>query len=131
MEDYQERRKIRQFFASRSVLAVLFVLVLLVGVASLRALARSWEANQERLQVQGRLQDVLREKSEVSEEAMQLKSAYGVEREARERLNLRKPGEEVVIIQDSVSATTSSSGESDGSWLGQMFRQVRRWFGDE
>jgi len=129
MQDYQERRNIRRFFASRFMLVVLFALVILVGVASLRSLARSWEADQERQQATERLRDTLQKKADVSREAIQMQSGYGVEREARDKLNLRKPGEEVVIIQDSPASSNAASNASGGSWLSRVITAWKRLFG--
>lgn len=129
MQDYQERRNIRRFFASRFMLAVLFILVMLVGVASLRSLARSWEADQEHQQAEERLRDTLQKKADISREAAQMRSGYGVEREARDKLNLRKAGEEVVIIQDSPPSSNPASNAGSGSWLSQMFEALKGLFG--
>lgn len=102
MRDYQERRKLRSFFASRFVLIVLFILALGAGVVSLQALARSWEAKDERIEADVRLQNLVKKRDEAKEELEDLDTSYGVEREARGKLNLRKPGEEIVILKEEV-----------------------------
>ena len=128
MQDYQERRQLRKFFASRFVLAILFVLTLGAGIASLQALARSWEAGAERARAQERLQGTLQKKDASASQAVQMQNGYGIEREARDKLNLRKPGEEVVIIRDELATATSAADSEQSSWFTRMVDMFKHLF---
>jgi cell division protein FtsB len=100
MRDFQEKRRVREFFASRAVVVVLFLLVVSMGLATFRALMQSWEVERERQAIASRVEDLIRKKGSLSDKLDDLETGKGIEREARERLNLRRPGEELVIIQD-------------------------------
>ncbi len=90
----------RVFFASRAVLTVLFLALVALGVVTLRALMRGWEAAAARAEAERRVGDLTNQQRALSQEIEDFKTGRGVEREAREKLNLRKLGEEVVIIQE-------------------------------
>lgn len=94
----QDNRLLRAFFASRTVLVMLFLLLIAVGVASFRALMAGWEVEAERGEVEEEIQHLEAQKEALAGELADFHSGRGIEREAREKFNYRKPGEEVVII---------------------------------
>lgn len=97
----QDNRLLRAFFASRTVLVILFLLLIGAGIASFRALMASWELEAERREVKEEIQRLEAQKEALAGELADLRNGRGIEREAREKFNYRKPGEEVVIIIDS------------------------------
>ncbi|TSC79061.1 MAG: hypothetical protein G01um101429_568 [Parcubacteria group bacterium Gr01-1014_29] len=97
----QDNQLLRAFFASRTVLVILFLLLIGAGVASFRALMVGWEVEAERREVEEEIQQLKAQKEALAGELADLHSGRGIEREAREKFNYRKPGEEVVIIVDS------------------------------
>lgn len=121
MREFQEKRQFREFFASRSVVLVLFLVIIGAGLASFRALVRGWEVREERQAVEQRLQELTKQKEAVSSEVEDFESGRGVEHEAREKLNLRKAGEEVVIIMEDTSTTPPVE---DTSLKGKFFSRL-------
>lgn len=100
MHNVQEQSRWRAIFASRAVLSILLLLLLGMGVISFQALEAGWSTETERAAVTERLQELEDKKSALTSELEELRSQEGVEREAREKLNFRKQGEEIVIIRD-------------------------------
>lgn len=122
MKEYQEKRHVREFFAARSVVLVLFFVMIGVGLASFRALVRGWEVQEERQAMEQRLIDLKSQKEAISSEVEDFKSGRGIEYEAREKLNLRKPGEEVVIITENL--TEAPPAQENSILKGKFFSRL-------
>lgn len=122
MRDFQENNHWRAFFASRAVLSVLLLLFIGMGVISFRALEAGWEAKAERAAVKEHLRELEEKKGVLTTELEDLRSQEGIEREARQKLNLRKPGEEVVIIRDANSAPVESDTANASFW-----ESLKKW----
>lgn len=101
MNNFQQNHRVRAFFASRAGMTILFLFLVGMGIVSFRALEAGWEARAERAAVEERLEKLEEDKNMLIKELEDLNSQEGIEREARQKLNFRKPGEEVVIIVDS------------------------------
>mgnify|MGYP001558245691 CR=1 FL=1 len=114
MNIYQEQR-IRSFFASRPVLIVLFLLLVGMGVVSFQSLLAGRAVEEERLEVEREARNLEAKKDKLTSELEDLRSGKGIEREAREKLNFRKPGEEVVIILDNNGAAENGQAETSKS----------------
>lgn len=98
MRDIQERRALRNLTGS------LFVCLALFLIAGWLA-AGAWEAYKEARDARARKEKMERETARLEARGEELKSLLegfsrgeGIEKEAREKLFLKKPGEEVVII---------------------------------
>ena len=125
MQQFQEQRKLRAFFASRTVLIVLFLLLIGTGVMSFQALLAGKEVEREREEVEQELMDLEQRKGALSSELDELYSGRGVEYQAREKLNYRKPGEEVVIIVE--GERTDGVGEEEQE--AGILQKIWRWLG--
>ena len=123
MREFQESNRWRAFFASRAVLSVLLLVLIGMGVVSFRALEAGWEAQSERAVVNERLRELEDKKEVLTRELEDLRSQEGIEREARQKLNYRKPGEEVVIIRDTSSASMGNETVSISFW-----EKIKEWF---
>lgn len=100
MNDFQEKRSLRTFFASWPVLAMLFLLVVGVGISTFRAVLRSKQVKEENRTMEERLRLLEEERNSLSSDLQSLSQGQGLTRQAREKLHYRKPGEEVAIIVD-------------------------------
>lgn len=72
-----------------------------------------------------RITELLRQKSELEQRIRELQTNEAMEREAKERLNLKLPGEEVVVIipppGDLSQASTSSAWQKFKSFVNNVF----------
>jgi cell division protein FtsB len=107
MKDFQERNKggFRRFLGSKLVLGFLMLLVIGMTIASFRVLERGKEAKKAEEALKAEVAALQQRKEDLTREQKDLASGSGIEREAREKLNFRKPGEQVVIIVPDKSPT--------------------------
>ena len=128
MKGYQARG-LRAVLASRAVMAVLFLALMGVGFAAFRAVMQMNGARAERQHTEERVRELERTQAQLKEEVQDFTTGYGVEREARDKLNLRKPGEEVVIILDNTKggATATTSGGHGTVW--RLFKRLEAFIG--
>lgn len=124
MRDFQQQSRVRAFFASRMVLSILLFLLLGMGLISFWALEAGWSAQAERAAVKERLHELEEKRDVLTSELEELRSQEGVEREARQKLNFRKPGEEVVLIKDTNVEHLSEEKVEAG-----LFVRFMRWIG--
>lgn len=83
----------------RFVVAAVVVLAVWVGVASYRSLQRTRAIDAEIAKLETTAKDIERENSTLREKIRYFSSPSFQEREAKEKLGLKKAGEQVVIIK--------------------------------
>jgi cell division protein FtsB len=83
-------------------IAILFV----VGVSTIRETYRGWSVDREIVALEQKAESLEGRRSELIAFADKLQSPQFVEREARAKLGLQKPGEHVIILEG-VTATSS------------------------
>lgn len=124
MRDFQEQSRWRAVFASRTMLSVMLFFLIGMGVISFHALEAGWEAETKREEVKERLRGVEEKKDVLTSELEELRGEEGVEREARQKLNFRKQGEEIIIIRDINEEHQNKETSKAG-----LFLQVLQWIG--
>ncbi len=124
MRDFQEQNRWRAIFASRTMLSIILLLLLGMGVASFQALEAGWSAEAERAALKERLRELEEKKGALTTELEELRSQEGIEREARQKLNFRKAGEEVVIIKEGNGERISKEQVEAG-----LFLKLLQWLG--
>lgn len=121
--------------AKRWSLFVIMSLVLFfaVSVSSVRETYREWKFDQELKRMQNEIEQLEGRKLELAELLNRLDSPDAVDKEARTRLGLKKPGERVIILKgfDGASSTWSDEGISLGP-VSSSTKDVRtnpqQWF---
>lgn len=86
-------------------------LFLFVGVSTVRESYREWKVDQEIRQMQAEIERLEGRKLSLAELIARLDSPEAIDKEARTRLGLRKPGERVIILR-------GADGPSD--WKGDL-----------
>lgn len=81
--------------------------LLVVGVATIRESYRGWTVDNEISNLEQKAQDLEGRKSQLGVLASQMQDQSFIERQARTKLGLQKPGEHVVILEG-VAATRTS-----------------------
>jgi cell division protein FtsB len=76
-------------------------LFLVVGISTVRETYREWQIDQEIRQMQAQIEQFEGRKLSLVELLARLDSEEALDKEARTRLGLRKPGERVIILQGS------------------------------
>lgn len=91
---------------------VSLVLFFVVSVSSVRETYREWKFDQELKRMQSEIEQLEGRKLELAELLNRLDSSDALDKEARTRLGLKKPGERVIILRgfDGTSSTWSDDG---------------------
>ena len=124
MRAFQEDRKLRRRILSRPVLWTLFALAALIAASALRVSWRAYTAREARQKTEEGLKELQQEKSELEARISKLEHPAGIEKEAKERFNVKSPGEEVIVILELPAATSSASKGSYGAGLWRAFLRM-------
>jgi len=107
------KNKINNLIFHKASLTVIgLVLIVAISVPLARNLSKQYEVNQEIEQLEKEINRLDRKNKELKNLIDYLETDQFVDRQAREGLNFKKPGEEVVVIkdQDKLGSATGSAG---------------------
>lgn len=104
---------------------VLFVLVFVMGYSAFSAIRNAFILSNEAKDSEKKIQGLLQKKKGLEQRLAALSNKDVVIREAKERLNLKQPGEEVVVIVPPKNSTLIEK-EKLNTWrnLYQFFRNI-------
>ena len=109
-----------RFFSSKLVLLVLVILVIFVGYSLFKEKQDQQETVKNIKSLEQEIADLENQSLELAEMIKYLRSEEFVEREARQKLNLQKPGEKVVIVPEEENLMAGVGGDED-------MRERRNW----
>lgn len=107
----------RDFWSWPPVILILAIIAGWLAVSSVRIGLRAWSIAGERRASEERIRQLEAEKAGLEESLRALGSAEAVERLAKEKLNLKQPGEEVVVVVRPGDAADSTSPGDQGFFL--------------
>lgn len=122
----------RAFLSWPPVVVLLAVVAALLIGSSVRVAMRAWEFRREQQAVEEEIRKLQVQSQELSESIRALEEPEVIERLAKEKLNLKNPGEEVVLVlpETAVPPPATSSGRGWSrflpSWLAHLFSFLRR-----
>lgn len=127
LKDFQENKEIgRAVFSWPAILvAALLVSAALWGI--FRALEKGFVLRQEIKNLDGKIAEADSLKTTFQAKLEGLRTEAGLDREARGRFNLKKPGEEVAIFLD--DASQSKPAGLFGDWLASLWSAVKSRLG--
>lgn len=102
----------KKFFCNPATVLVALFLLGWFGVQFFGVAKKAWTLREERKRLEAELASLQQKKSELEEGLSRFQSDAYVEREAKRRLNLKKPGEQAVIIvpEETKKPATTSPG---------------------
>jgi cell division protein FtsB len=107
-------------------------LFLVVGISTVRETYREWQVDQEIRQMQAQIERYEGRKLSLVELLSRLDSQDALDKEARTRLGLRKPGERVIILQGADGVQASWQDDLQTEQANQNAPDMRsnpvRWF---
>lgn len=106
------------------VIAVFAVIAVLLSISAARIVLRYAEIRRERAALEKKVEELKAEKERLEASVRAAGDPEVIERMAKERLNLKKPEEQVAIIVPLPKAT-SSGGEPPARRSGYVFRLLR------
>jgi cell division protein DivIC len=102
-----------KFFSSKLLLLTLLILVIFIGYSIFKEKRNEQETVRNIKSLEQQMTDLESQSLELAEMIKYLRSEDFVEREAREKLNLQKPGEKVVIVPAEENPETGAAGKED------------------
>ncbi len=109
------------------ILCLNVAILLLVGVSTIRETYQGWKVDQEIDTMRAEANALEGRRAELANLIQQLNSPEVIDREARERLDLRKPNERVVVVDpQALSSSTVNLASPDLSESSAS--NPRKWF---
>lgn len=121
MFDVRERRKFKRILYSKGMLLVLSVVVIFLLGAVWDVYQQSREATGRRLESAAELEELVNRQTALRREIDYLSSDRGIEEEIRNKFEVAKEGEEVLIIVDPQQEETSTQEEVEGGFWKRFF----------
>lgn len=107
MRKFESQKQIKSRIYSRTTLVVLLVLIILIAKGVFTLYLRNSESVTARENAEMKVKDLRERKQLLSSEIEKLNQEDGVDQEIREKFNVVKPGENVVlIVPDDIATTT-------------------------
>ncbi len=122
MLEFREKKRFRGILSSKVTIGILVVLVALLGRGVWGIYSKQLIAVENRFEAERELAALAAREQFLESEVNKLTTENGIALEIREKYNVRKPGEEVVVIVD---ATTTTEADRYVPGLGE---RVREWF---
>lgn len=120
----------REFWTSTPVVAALGGAALLLMLSAVRIGIRAWRLSGERAVMAERIQYLEAERERLEQATRALGTPEAVERAAKEHLNLKNAGEEVVVVEPEVPPPPRESGgrfwNVVPTWLRELAAFLRR-----
>lgn len=98
----------KDFWGWPPALALLFIAAVLLSASAIRIFIRASAIRGEQNALEDQIKKIEAENARLKESLRQTDSREAVERMAKEKLNLKQPGEEVVVVMPDAAAATSS-----------------------
>jgi len=109
MSSWPNTNQNKDFWSSPAAVIIFLTLTILLGSGAFRISSRYFEIRRERQALEKKISDLNAEKRRLEEASFFAESPETIERMAKEKLNLKNPKEEVVIVTPPESAAVSGS----------------------
>ncbi len=119
---------LRRFFTSRLFLVLIFVVITLIIFGSIRTYYQDYKVKQEIASLQGEVDRLQKKKFQSMELLEYVTSNAFVEEKARTELNLKKPGEHVLIIPSAQKDVEVKKNISQNADSGQNLSNPIKWW---
>lgn len=124
LNDFQERRENDKILFSYPLMLIISALVFVTVIGTLRIFGSYLALRKEIRTIQGEISALELDKIEYESRLSELKTETGLEKEARSRFNLKKPGEEVVVFTENESEARLGGV---GGGLASLFGFFKQW----
>ncbi len=103
----------------------LFLIVLFGGVSTYRTVRDALTVREEKKEAGARIDELVKKKTELEAYLHELETASAAEREAKERLQMKLPGENVVVVVPEKSNNENGTATSSSwwSWIKNIFKK--------
>lgn len=122
-----KKRKIRKILYSWPVVAVLLLILIVLVMSTWDVFVKYTRSAYEVQQAEGERQELLERRAELENDIAHLQSERGIEEEIRDKFNVAKEGEEVVVIVDGPEQEVVEENEPQSFWQ-RMWGNVTKRF---
>jgi cell division protein FtsB len=119
MREFQDRQKNRRRLYSKTTIAILVILLILMARSTWNIYQKEQESQQNKLEANKELAVVQARHDLLQSQINRLQTPAGQEEEIRQKYQVAKPGEDMVVIIDSTTTSTSTpvqQGVFSGLW---------------
>ena len=127
MFEYQQKSKIRRRLYSPIVLIILLIITVALLNASWGALQKKRESDRNAERVKKELEALESQEQSLSVTIDRLQTNTGIEEEIRQKFNVAKDGEKVIIIVEPNQASTTAVEKT--GFFNRLWSKFRGWFG--
>lgn len=120
MREFEKKRKIKSRIYSTFSLIVLLIIAILILRGTVGVYLKHSQSQDKVDELSEQIQDFEKRKIYLEEQISDISSEYGVEKELREKFNIAKDGEEVIIILDD-EGNEKEPNEPRGSFWTDLF----------
>lgn len=123
MLEFQEKRKVRKFLYSKITLVILAIIIILLLVSVFNVYKKQKVTRDNLAKTRSVLVGLEARERMLSSEIERLGTVNGIEKEIREKYDMVKPGEEVIVIIDSNSENSTSITPVSTS----LWQKIKNW----
>ena len=128
MKEFQSRRRTRRIIFSWPVILIFLIVVAWLFSVTFRHYLNAREARRERLEVENSIAEISAKNNILAERLDDLGSEVGIERILRERFNVKKPGEHVLVIVDRGGDEDENDKQSGNGFFSRLLGAIMNIF---
>jgi len=123
MKEFQQRKILRRLIYSKLSILFLFIIFIFLVFSTAGVYKKSREAIRKNNEVVNELNELNTRKLYFEEEIRRLNTNTGIEEEFRDKFQITKPGERVlIIVDDPKDKSEVDDVKDDSNWFWQIFR---------
>lgn len=127
MKEFQEKRKIRRIFYSKFLIIIFILLVGFISVSVIKIYKKYKESKILAEKTEQEMKELEAKKAELESSIAKLQTESGAEKEIRNTLNVKKPGEEAVVIVEKNEENGKIGSEKQG-FFSRIWQAIKSIF---
>jgi cell division protein FtsB len=120
MKNFQEKKRFRQVMQSKPVLMLLGIMILVFAYSVFGLVGRMQETIKNKEVAEEKIQELQKEKDQLTANINELKTDQGVEENIREKFGLAKDGEGMVVVTDDKNSTVTDTEDEPTSFFSKI-----------
>lgn len=125
MREFQQKRRWRQIISSNIVLALLAAVVVWLSAHTVGIWRQREAVRREAERLEEQVQKIRAEREQLQAQLSEINDPEVLEYEARSRLNIKKPGEEVLIIVEDEVQNKQVDQDSERGFFDTLLRFLK------
>lgn len=124
MAEWKSSKKKGNFWHSPLALVVLFLILLIFSFNMIGLIGKERETNKNKISEMNKLEDLRARETNLNKEIERLNTTEGIEESVRDKFQVVKPGEKMVIIVDDDKKENPSDEPKDHgfwAWIKRLF----------